>query len=48
MVYLVTYYLDKDGYLLDRNHCYLLDHSNRQIQLDQRHLALLQSYNLLS
>ena len=41
------YYLDRDGYLLDKNSYYLMDSSNSQVQLDPKHINLLKFYNLL-
>lgn len=47
MVDAALYYLDKDGYLLDKNSCYLMDSGNNQVQLDAKHINLLKFYNLL-
>lgn len=41
------YYLDRDGYLLDKNSYYLMDPTNNQVQLDAKHISLLKFYNLL-
>jgi hypothetical protein len=43
----VVYYLDRDGYLLDKNGYYLLDASGEQIQLEQKHMNILKFYSLL-
>jgi hypothetical protein len=45
--YPALYYLDRDGYLLDKNSYYLMDSSNSQVQLDPKHINLLKFYNLL-
>jgi hypothetical protein len=33
-----VYYLDKNGYLLDENKCYILDDQNKMIQIDDHAL----------
>ncbi len=43
----VVYYLDRDGYLLDKNGYYLLDANGEQIQLEQKHLNILKFYSLM-
>ncbi len=47
MLDVVMYYLDRDGYLLDKNSNYLVDHNNSQIQLDHKHLSILRLNGLL-
>lgn len=44
---LAVYYLDRDGYLLDKSYNYLVDQNNSQIQLDNKHINLLRFYNLM-
>jgi hypothetical protein len=43
----VIYYLDREGYLLDKTGHYLLDQGAQQIQLEQKHLNILKFYSLL-
>jgi hypothetical protein len=48
MVYLVIYYLDKEGRLLDSSNNYLLDKNNKEIQLDYKQLTILNIHDMLT
>ena len=43
----VTYYIDKDGYLLDENSVYIINEENKPIQLQEKELRLLRKINIL-
>jgi len=45
--YLEVYYLDSDGYLLDKNRYYLLNKRNEQIKLSEREIDLLKKYQII-
>lgn len=47
MVYVETYYVDKNGYLIDGDHRYLVDSKNNQIRLEEKHLSLLEEHKIL-
>ena len=36
-----TYYIDGDGYLLDKEQNYLMDNKGRQVKLEERHIKIL-------
>lgn len=44
---LETYYIDPEGYLLDKNKFYLLNHRNEQIRLSEKEIALLKKHNII-
>lgn len=41
------YYVDKNGYLIDKDSHYLVDSKNKQIRLEEKHLSLLEEHNIL-
>ena len=42
-----TYYIDSEGYLLDKDQQYLVDGYGNQIRLEERHLKLLKEEEIL-
>lgn len=44
---LETYYIDKEGYLLDKDNFYLLNERNEQIRLSQREIDMLRKFKVL-
>lgn len=42
-----TYYIDSEGYLLDREQMYLLDNQDRRVKLEDRHIRLLKEESVL-
>lgn len=36
-----TYYIDSEGYLLDKEQNYLLDGRGKQVRLEERHIKML-------
>lgn len=41
-----TYYVDPEGYLLDKNHFYILNAQGGQIQLSLKQVELLRNYQM--
>ena len=44
----LNYLMDSEGYLLDSNSFYLLDHKNERIQVPQESMKLLFDRNILN
>jgi hypothetical protein len=36
-----TYYIDNEGYLLDKDQCYLVDYRGVHVRLEDRHVKML-------
>lgn len=41
-----TYYIDSEGYLLDKDQFYLVDSRGMQVRLEEKHIRLLRDENI--
>jgi hypothetical protein len=42
-----TYYIDNEGYLLDKDQCYLVDYRGVHVRLEEKHVKMLKEENVL-